>query len=377
MLGAVTCGMDYKFTDSKDWLNFIFYVSMFLLFSLCWRRYYDVIKIKKYDKLKLVLLAKIFCVLAIISTIASAYIAYKIIRGPAAIGDIRYGGNIEGFYSSIGISMLTVHIIWIIGATSRFLIPIGFILLTTENGKLATMCLLCSIAYPMYGMTSATRLDAISYLIMLLANFILFRKIIPKKVFSKLVKISSIVAIFFIILLGSITNQRFSDRSEFSLPISQKLVDKSPTLASIVLYSSQHYSNAFHVMRDYQGEKGYGVINVLPFISYVGSFCGLEFENQQEYIDKTCGFYAPFFFGLTPNFLIDFGYFFSLLFAVFFFLIVYRSKFKKEGVYSVANLLSFQILFMIPSFGIFSTVLALFQFHIAILVLIIMIIYLR
>lgn len=234
-------------------------------------------------------------------------------------------------------------------------IPICFYHLSRRETKKSLIALIASSSSLVVGFAFYSRAQIFTFSVVVVVYFLLVKDTLPlsyrKKVYSGIKKTSLIVAFFFLV----ISVVRFSAMDYYGDRIPEESLVKDPILYSLVDYTSQGYSNGINQLEKFSDKKGlngeqffrdvYQILNF--FVEY-----DWNAEDSQEAIDEAYGYDGGAFKGYTCSLVFNFGYFWSFLISLSYFLYV-RLNIKDQTNLSIDTLYVLILLLAIPVTSIF------------------------
>ncbi len=277
----------------------------------------------------------------------NAYIVYKsfglIFAQTVNIQDFKNEGGAADYLTRwVGGSLLFVV---------RFFSPLGFFALglhfyylSKNTGGKAFLFFLIALNVPLQGLHALSRSATTQFLLMYAMYLIYALHTLSFKNKKRIIKLSILVGALFISGLVIITNTRFSEG--YSVP--EKSLVKNTSLYSALDYGSQWVQNSQKVLTSFSNEKIIAGKSSLPLYYFVrqrlGYFDSSLSEDKIQVLGKK---QASKFNGVVASFLYDFGYFFSVVFALMYFFIV-RYNAPRKGKVSLFSFLSFSVLIPLP-----------------------------
>ncbi|WP_238559164.1 O-antigen polymerase [Polaribacter sp. MED152] len=234
---------------------------------------------------------------------------------------------------------------------SRLLSPIGyyalglhFYFLIIRNVKKSFIFFIISLNIPLLGFHGLSRSAAIQFILMYIAFFLYSYSALGKKIRRKMLVYTAVIFTTSFLLLNIISESRFS--KYYYIPSSSPIQD--PVLYSTLDYGSQWNLNGFEVLKNYSVDKLMYGRSTFPIISFLGNRIGLSFTSLADLRYKNLGDkYDGTFNGVVATLLYDFGYFFTLIFAVIFYKIVAKRG-PKKGMVKLHHFVSFGVLIPLP-----------------------------
>jgi oligosaccharide repeat unit polymerase len=235
---------------------------------------------------------------------------------------------------------------------TRFFSPLGYLALGLHfyylginKGLKSALFFLVALNIPLQGLQALSRSATTQFIIMYFMFYMYARGTMSKKMRKGITKVAIITGAVIIYILVVITNTRFSER--YGSSENNKIENKS--LYSVFDYSSQWVKNNFKVMSEYDQEKMIYGRSSLSLYYYVRQRIGYDDRSLGEEKIRVLGRrQASRFNGVAASFLYDFGYFFGLIMAVVFFLLV-RSNAPMRGRTTIFSFLSFAVLMPLPA----------------------------
>mgnify|MGYP003632289556 FL=1 len=315
-------------------------------------------------------LTKVLIVIGMFVTLINVFITYKAFGALLSESINVQGYKNEGEAGDFLIQWVGAGPLFI----SRFLSPIGyyalglhFYFLIIRKVKKSFIFFIISLNIPLLGFHGLSRSAAIQFILMYIAFFLYSYSALGKKIRKKMVVYSAVIFTTAFLLLNIITESRFS--KYYYIPSSSPIQD--PVLYSTLDYGSQWNFNGFEVSKNYSVDKLMYGRSTFPIVPFIGNRIGLNFTSLSDLRRQKLGDkYDGTFNGVVGTLLYDFGYFFTLIFAVIFYKIVARGAPKKGNVY-LHNFISFGVLIPLPLMFFTNNVYSYIALNLAIIYLII------
>lgn len=262
--------------------------------------------------------------------------------------------------------------------TYLLMLPYHFYFLQKNETKEGLLAFVCSLNYVLTGFTSFSRSNVVAFVFVYAFLFFYFRKnlVIGMSKRTKIILLSFIIVIVFGFF--NITMNRFAGdniNTSYSFMQDDRLIE-SPVLNSQLSYFSQwhYYTNKWVPCYDgsllTNGSRGF------PFIALMLSSFGLT-DKYPDYMEEIAwqqfGNDVGCFLGIATASVYDYGIFFSFLL-----LFVYCYLTSKRAYSSKVSINSFMLttlLLLIPSFGIFNSVLNTLSWHFSLVVYLFLLMY--
>lgn len=355
LLGTLLLGKELEIVDFKDFFMLILTATLLLLIILPWKRYKNITLIsvgneKKFNKLVnfLILINAFTFIILLITTI--------IVQ--TSVDDINYFKYTEGVSSEFYSTMLPfrqsyLSLTLLIYGLSYFMMPLHFYFLSKHKYKLSIICFILSLNIILKGALYFSRYVIIEFSLLYISMFLISRNTLSKKTIKTLQQIGFIFFSILLIIFISISEIRFDDSTNtYLVPYSS--VIKDPVVYSYIDYLSQWYFNGADVLRDYDFETFNGKITFSSLNEILGRFNIITY-SPTDYQDLRMQLWKGnwyTFTGFTAYSIYDYGIAGSLIFCIFYFLIIVKISLK-DGSISITNYFLVSLLIQIPLMAIF------------------------
>lgn len=276
--------------------------------------------------------------------------------------EFKYQGGVDDFLAlpSFPIPPKLLTLVTYSAYVSILALPLHFYYLSVKNNKMAFWSLIASLAYVLRGLTYFSRALPISFMMMYVMFFILFRESIDKKIISILKKGALIVSVLLVINILSISTKRFSDKYDFyqtEYSQNKEIIIKDPVIVSYLDYLCQGYYNCYDLLNKYDGKTFGGNISFQDILILTNQYLGIGY-SRDKIMDLRRkiwpGAWSATFNSYVAYVVYDFGIIGSLLITLLYSTYVRRKcRLMKKGKLLLSDLNWIMLLFQIPLFSIF------------------------
>lgn len=299
-----------------------------------------------------------------------------------SVKDINYYRHAEGVLQDFMLSNLPPIIrkgfilAYYIYPISYFLIPLHFYYLNKKENRLAIICFIFSLNIILFGLTFFSRWTITHYALLYLTFYFLLKGALNINVKRKIKFVFLVLTILLLIRFADISEERFfNDISyEKNIPESSKIQDV--VIYNYIDYFSQWYNNNVQVLENYNYKTLAGEATFYPILTLLNDLHILDY-NSTKYTKERQDLMKEYWYtfnGLVADWIYDFGYLISIIFAL-----TYNQIIKKLRPYNntipLNNTFILVLLIQLPLFAIFYSFLG--GIMIAIFMWIILDLYLR
>lgn len=351
-------GQNYAINSFSKVLNLLFLICILTLFILPWNKFRYKISISEPNPKILRFYTTFLFIVNGLSLCVIIIIFYSVHPQVTDYESFKNDGIAYNVIKNLSINRFFLFSQYF-HVTAYFLVPIHFYYFIKEKYLLSLISFLFSLNIALFGLTVFSRSGIIEYLILYIFYFQFFYIAIKKKMKylfkNKIILIFSFAVAtgfgYLVVFFYQITENRFKDAT-----IKFDTFIENPGIFYLFDYASQWFKNSNEVMSLYRfetlnGELSFPLLYVtarkLQLIHYPVGTLG-------DTLKSVWGEYHHTFNGLIANLVFDLGYLGTTLFAIIYFIVVFRLK-PVRGRITFNSFLVLGVIFIIPAMGIFNS----------------------
>lgn len=335
-------------TTYIDLLHVVFTIIILLIFIHAFKNYQldEIIEPNNKNSFKFILF--VVSLVSIISLLLNSYIVYKSFTYVAlnSINITEYKN--QGMANDLIRIWVSPHLVSI----ANILSPFGYIALSLHFYFLAKSKLWVSIIFilfalniPLQGLHGLSRSASAQFILIYVFFYIYIYRGIAKEIRFKINMVALVIMILISVAFGIITEARFSENNYYQIDEDSLVQNKS--IYSMLDYFSQWNEKGIVVMGNFSHDKISFAKSSRPLVDRIMNSLGWDVVSYKDIRAATLGSYASSFNGLVVSLLYDFGYIFTFILTLVFFLIV-RNVGPRNGKISLSNFLLFGVLVSLP-----------------------------
>lgn len=304
----------------------------------------------------------IFFLVMFISTLP---ILFVLSRLNIDIQDFKYNNGFQHFIDSgiLPIPKKVFVIITLFVDVYLYFLPLHFFFLFKKNYKYSFLWLLASLTYVLEGLTFFSRAQQVQFMLVYLATFFMFYKVMPSNVKKYIRYLPFILIMVFFIRMLSISENRFSGgeidfESNTEVNYGKYEYVKDDVTLSYLDYAAQGYYNGYYLSKRYNGDTWHGQTTFQTLLTMLNQYLGIPFSTQKYQMEREKLWPRPYnvmFTGYSTYVLYDFGLILSFIISFFFYYVVRKIGMvsSKQGFLTLEQAILLTALLLIPTGSIF------------------------
>ena len=305
-------------------------------------------KIKKLTKILLVISGFTFIILT-----ATTIFVYSVFSND--INTFKYAEGVsKDFYYSLPLNIKLIILSTYFYYFSYFLIPLHFYYLAKKKYSLSILCFIFSLNIMLYGLTYFSRAAVVHYILLYTSFVIILYGTLSVKIRRYIKKTIIIFGCVFSIYFFYVTNNRFTQDKIYENNIPSNAIIKDPVVYSVFDYLSQWFNNNLVLLNSYEFKTFNGQTSLKPVLDLLGQY-GIINYNPDNYHNLQVKLWLEYWYtfnGFVAYSIYDYGYFFTMLFSILYYLLIVRFK-PSNGRISLLKLFVLILLIQLPLEAIF------------------------
>lgn len=353
---------DYS-NDDKTLINVIFMMMITLPIIIPYKNYSDIIEIKKIPIRKFNKLSNILFIIggfSFIFLLATAIVVNMLVSD---INAFRYeeGASVDFYYKMLPFDVKFFILAYTLYYFSYFFIPLHFYCQYIGDKKRSIIYLILSLNLILYGMTFFSRWAIVLFVLLYIAHWICYSKLIPEKVRQIELKWLRIIGGSLGCIFLFITITRFEDANKAyeREEMNQESIIKNTSLYSMFDYLGKSNSRSIYALDYNYKDQTFGGRYLWSETQNFFSVFRIGSPSEvSEHIDKIWTEYHGTFRTYACYLIFDVGYFLAIIISIIIVLVLRRrGKIISFDKYIVSSLFM-----MVPICSIFFSYLNVFLF---------------
>ncbi len=353
-LGQFLVGEEINY-DSPIVIFNIFFINICLFLIIAPWRYAKIHFVYFKNKKFIFFFKKVLYKVLFLNLILSLILLIVIRTYIPSIAAFKAEGAYRGLYDKIPYFANIFRYTFVTQNLGYFAIPFFFYYLSKSETSKSKTALIYSSSSIIAGVAFYSRAQIFTYILVFIGTFFLLKDTMPTKVKRKILKNFKMIISIIIFLFISLTITRFSEMDYYGDRISKNSKIKNPVVYSIADYAAQGYYNGAKGLEKYTEEKilyGEGFLRlVYQYLNFFGVI-SWDAEASKERVGKSFDYKAHLFYGYTCQMVYNFGYTFTFLLSLFFYLYIKRKLVSKIYI-SLESLFILVLLLVISIVSIF------------------------
>jgi oligosaccharide repeat unit polymerase len=331
-----------------DLFHVAFTITILLIFINSFKNYrlYRIRELKNKKSLKFILFIVLWC--SIIALLLNSYIVYKsftyVFLNSISITEYKNQGGANELIR-IWVDPFLVSIVNILSPLGYIALSFHFYFLVKNRLWMSIIFLLLALNIPLQGLHGLSRSASAQFIFTYVFFYLYIYRAIARKVRIKINIVALTIMTLVIVAFGVITEARFSESDFYQ--VEKDVLVQNKTLYSMFDYFSQWNENGIAIMGEFSHDKLWFGKSSRPALDRVINSLGVDLDSYVDMRKDTLGPYSSKFNGLVATLLYDFGYIFTFILSLVYFLIV-RNVGPRNGEISLSNFLFFSVLFPVP-----------------------------
>lgn len=348
---------DDTFTISISRIFNLVYTALILtMIILPWRHYSRISFTYVDSERKVIVLTKVLLIISAIVFFVLLITGIWVMTNVSDINKFKYvsGERMDVLSNDSPIGIRWFYFSNYLYVLSYFLIPLHFYFIG-KSKRYSTLCFLFSFNILLYGLSFFSRWTVLHYVLIYGVFLYLYRTGISEKYLKKIKITFGVLLLLLSFMMYFITNSRFIDNKAAADRVPSTSFIQNPALFSSIDYFSQWYDNSLTVLDNYSFETFNGQASFSPILKLLNTYELVDWDiNKYTRLRKSLltHEYYQNFTGLVANWVFDFGYILSLLFALVYNRLIYKLRPRRNKI-KLRHTLILVLLIQLPLVSIF------------------------
>jgi hypothetical protein len=350
-------------------LNFIFISFIFTILidgfnNFTKINYINTIIFSSFQR-RLIIITSLFGLITLFFNVYLVYNIYNYHTIAEIAIDILKNENGADDYFKANHSRIVRTISHLFSPLGYLFLSLHFYFLSKNKLSLGFIYLILSLSIPLHGMQGLSRAAPAQYVLLYFSLYYYFNNTFSERIrfLMKKVLILTFAVICTYFLYTSFS--RFGDNFYYINKLDGEINPNKLIFYSIIDYTTQWLPYGIESLNFYTIDITLVFSNFRPLYDYLGSMLGFDKPDLSNHFSSIYGHFSSKFIGLIPTLIFDMGYFLTLMFALFFRILLRKSSSYINSV-SFADTLKLPIFLTLILMAFANAWLAYLLFHIAI-----------